>query len=102
MIQFENDRIAYHIERQFRRGRSKFGMWGYLSDKSFLPEIQYYLYDLSKYYQKEEDIKNKIETIFKLIQEENIGKVICNKGKNKSPKFWFNKLNDRSNKFTTI
>ena len=102
MIQFKNDRIAYHIEREFRRGRSKCAMHSYLADKKFLPEMGYYMYDLSKYYQEREEIQNKVETIFNLVLKENIGRLFYNRGKSKSPKFWFKKSSDRSNKFTTL
>jgi uncharacterized protein (DUF2164 family) len=102
MIHFKNDRIAYHIERQLRRGRSKDGVYSYLSDKNFMPEMRYYIHNLSEYYEKEKQIDYKLETLFNLILEEGVGKLFYNKGKNKSPKFWFNKTDDKNNKFTTL
>lgn len=102
MVHFENDRIAYHIEKQFRRGRSKYAMWSYLSDKNLLPEMRYYIHNLSEYYEKEKQIEYKIETLFNLILEEGKGKLFYNKGKDKSPKFWFNKKYEKDNKFTTL
>lgn len=91
MVYFKNDRVAYHIERQLRRGRSKIGIWSYLADKGFLLGVE-----------ERDEIGNKLEIIFNLIKEEGIGVIFYNKGNDRSPKFWFEKTTNRANKFITL